>query len=80
MVQYYVYKYISTCSLGERIILKWILQRQDGVVWAGLIWLSTGTTRTREYGDKPSGSITCWEIPEWLTDWRLLKKRSAPWS
>jgi hypothetical protein len=26
------------------IILKLILERQDGVVWAGLIWLRIGTS------------------------------------
>jgi hypothetical protein len=27
-----------------------------------------------------SGSIKCWEIFEWLGDWQLLKKGSAPCS
>jgi hypothetical protein len=30
--------------------------------------------------NEPSGSIKCWRIPEWLRNWRLLKKDSAPWS
>jgi hypothetical protein len=25
-------------------------------------------------------SIKCWEILEWLRNWRLLKKDSTPWS
>jgi hypothetical protein len=29
---------------------------------------------------EPSGSKKCWEILEWLSDWLLLKKGSAPWS
>jgi hypothetical protein len=33
-----------------------------------------------ENGNEPSGSIKCWEIVEWLRNWRLLKKGSAPWS
>jgi hypothetical protein len=33
-----------------------------------------------EHGNEPPGSIKCWEILEWLSDWRLLKKNSAPWS
>jgi hypothetical protein len=33
-----------------------------------------------KHGNKPSGSIKCWEILEWLRNWRLLKKGSAPWS
>jgi hypothetical protein len=32
-----------------------------------------------EHGNEPSGSIKCWEVLEWLHNWRLLKKSSAPW-
>jgi hypothetical protein len=28
---------------NEKIILKWIFRRWDGVVWTGLIWLRIGT-------------------------------------
>jgi hypothetical protein len=31
-----------------------------------------------EHGDEPSGSIKCWEVLEWLHNWRFLKKGSAP--
>jgi hypothetical protein len=30
-------------------------------------------------GNEPSGSIKCWEFLEWLHNWQLLKKGSAPW-
>jgi hypothetical protein len=30
-----------------------------------------------EHGIEPSGSIKCWEVLEWLHNWRLLKKGSA---
>jgi hypothetical protein len=30
-------------EVGGRIVLRWILERQDGVVWTGLIWLRKGT-------------------------------------
>jgi hypothetical protein len=30
-------------DVGGRIILEWILQRQDGVVLTGLIWFRIGT-------------------------------------
>jgi hypothetical protein len=33
-----------------------------------------------EHGNEHSGSIKCWEILEWLSDGRLLKKGSTPWS
>jgi hypothetical protein len=29
---------------GERIILKWILERKDWVVWTGLMWSRVGKT------------------------------------
>jgi hypothetical protein len=31
-------------NIGGLIILKWMLERQDEVVWAGLIWLTPGTS------------------------------------
>jgi hypothetical protein len=31
-------------DVGGRIILEWILERKDGVVWTGLIWLRIGTS------------------------------------
>jgi hypothetical protein len=56
-------------------ILKWILERYDGMEWIGWIWLRIGTS---EHGIEPSGSIKCWEVLEGLHNWRLLKKGSAP--
>jgi hypothetical protein len=51
-------KVVDVCA---RIILKWILEKRpvDG---------------SCEQGNKPSGSIKCLEILEYLSDWRLLKK------
>jgi hypothetical protein len=31
-----------------------------------------------EHGNKPAGSLKCWEVLEWLHNWQLLKKGSAP--
>jgi hypothetical protein len=31
-----------------------------------------------ERGNELSGSIKCWEVLEWLHNWQLLKKGSAP--
>jgi hypothetical protein len=31
-----------------------------------------------EHGIEPPGSIKCLEVLEWLHNWRLLKKGSAP--
>jgi hypothetical protein len=28
--------------------------------------------------DEPLGFIKCWEVLEWLRDWRLLEKGSTP--
>jgi hypothetical protein len=33
----------KTNNVGEWMILKWILERQDEVVWTGFIWLRMGT-------------------------------------
>jgi hypothetical protein len=40
--------------------------------WIGLVG-------SCEHGNEPSGSIKCWEVLQWLHNWRLLKKGSAPW-
>jgi hypothetical protein len=29
----------ETLDVGGRIILKWILEKEDGVIWPGLTWL-----------------------------------------
>jgi hypothetical protein len=31
-------------DVGGRIILKWILDKKDRVVWTGFIWLRIGTS------------------------------------
>jgi hypothetical protein len=40
-------------DVDERIIIKWILERQDGLVWTELIWLrirtSGGLASTRQF-------------------------------
>jgi hypothetical protein len=33
-----------------------------------------------EHSNESSGSMKFWEILEWLSDWRILKKGSAPWN
>jgi hypothetical protein len=35
---------------------------------------------SREQGNEPVDSVKCWVILEYLRNWRLLKKGSAPWS
>jgi hypothetical protein len=32
------------CSWVDNIVFEWIFERQDGVVWTGLIWLRIGTS------------------------------------
>jgi hypothetical protein len=43
-----------------------ILEKYDGMVWTGLMWLRIGTSAAGscEHGDEPSGSIKCWESLE----------------
>jgi hypothetical protein len=31
--------------VGGRVILKWIVEIQDDVIWTGFIWLKKGTSR-----------------------------------
>jgi hypothetical protein len=45
-------------DVGGWTILKWILERYDGMVRIGLIWLRIGTNgRVSEHGNELSGSI-----------------------
>jgi hypothetical protein len=42
------------------IILKWILVKQDGMVWTGFIFLRIGTIAgSSEHGNELSHAITC---------------------
>jgi hypothetical protein len=31
-------------EVGGRIILKWILERKNGIIWTGMIWLRIWTS------------------------------------
>jgi hypothetical protein len=47
------------------------------IAWRDMDWIDLVRDRdqvegSREHGNEPSGSITFWEILEWLSDWRLL--------
>jgi hypothetical protein len=52
------------------------------VGWDGMDWIDLAQERLEEasceHGNGPSGSIKCWEVLEWLHNWRILKKGSAP--
>jgi hypothetical protein len=45
----------------------WIDLAQDRDQWRAFVG-----------GNEPSGSIKRWEVLEWLHNWQLLKKASAP--
>jgi hypothetical protein len=52
-------------DIGELAILKCILERQDGMVLIGLIWLKIRSVEgSCEHGNEPSGSIKCLEVLE----------------
>jgi hypothetical protein len=41
--------------------------------WNGVDWIDMAQDRDQwrvlvEYGIEPSGSMKCWELPEWLTN------------
>jgi hypothetical protein len=49
--------------------------------WGCRNWINLAEDRNQcEHDNEPSGSIKCWEILEWLSNLRLLKKGSTPWS
>jgi hypothetical protein len=48
------------------------------IAWTRLIWLRIGTAEAScEGGNKSSGSMKCWAILEYLSNWWFLKKDSA---
>jgi hypothetical protein len=44
--------------------------------WYGLD--QSGLEDSCKHGDEPSGFLKCWEVLEWLHNWQLLRKGSAP--
>jgi hypothetical protein len=50
--------------------------------WDGMDWNDVAQDRDQWRAlvntNEPSGSIKCWEFLEWLHNWQLLKKDSAP--
>jgi hypothetical protein len=55
------------------------LRELDGKVWTGCIWLKIGSVAgCCEDGNEPSGSIIGGEFIDYLNDYYLLKKDSAP--
>jgi hypothetical protein len=36
--------HLEDIDVGGRIIFKWILEKQDGLAWTGLIWLMIVTS------------------------------------
>jgi hypothetical protein len=47
--------------------------------WDGMDWIDLAQDRDScERGEEPSDSIKFWEVLEWLHNWQLFKKGSAP--
>jgi hypothetical protein len=55
-------------------VVDWIYLVQDREQWRALVNI------VMNYLYEPLDSIKCSEILEWLSNWWLLKKDSAPWS
>jgi hypothetical protein len=51
------------------------------IVWDGMDWIDLAQDRNKgscEHGNEPTGLMKCWEFFEWVDNWQLLKKGSAP--
>jgi hypothetical protein len=56
---------LEDLDVGGQIIVTWILEAQDGMIWTGFMWLRIGQVEGPcEHGNEPSGSIKFWEILE----------------
>jgi hypothetical protein len=49
----------------------------DDMDWINLVQNRNKWRGSCERGNEISDSIKCWEVLEWLHNWRLLKKGSA---
>jgi hypothetical protein len=47
--------------------------REEGLPYIYILY-----SKACECGNEPSGSIKRWEVLEWLHNWQVLKKGSAP--
>jgi hypothetical protein len=57
--------YWHDLDVGGSKILKCILEKEDGVLWTGFIWLRIGTRAgSYEHSNKLSGSIKYFNILE----------------
>jgi hypothetical protein len=52
-------------DIGQLIILGWILE----IRWSDMDWNGLAQEGSCEHGNKPLGSIKCWEVLEWLQNW-----------
>jgi hypothetical protein len=48
------------------------------IEWDSMDWIDVAQDGSSEHGNESSASIKCWEVLEWLHNWQLLKKGSAP--
>jgi hypothetical protein len=69
---------------NDRVVGGWTILGRilDRMGWCGLDRCGSRwgpAEGSCEHGNASSGSIKCWEILEWLHNWRLLKNGSAPW-
>jgi hypothetical protein len=69
----------------ERPRRRWVdnteIDLRDRMGWYGLDRSGSGYGQVEgscEHDDEPSDSLKCWEVLEWLHNWQLLKKGSAP--
>jgi hypothetical protein len=45
--------------------------------WDGMDWIDLAQEGSCEHGNELSGSLKCWEVPDWLHTWQLLRKGSS---
>jgi hypothetical protein len=61
-------------------ILKWMLKKQEGILWTGFMWLNICLWQDfSEYAYYPLGSMKSAKFLDYMSSYYLIEKDYTPW-